>query len=128
LGVHTLAKKQPDPLSFLILLYPVLILNMPMSGIRQGAAIGLICMAFAAMIANRPVKFVALTIVAAALHASAALFLLMAPFARGEFSIKRVVAAILIGAPASVLLLSGEAEFAASRYVGAGAEAFGAVF
>jgi hypothetical protein len=39
-GIHQLAKRQPDALGFLVLLFPVLILNMPMSGIRQGAAVG----------------------------------------------------------------------------------------
>lgn len=128
LGVHVLARRQPDPFSFLVLLYPVLILNMPLSGIRQAAAIGVVCIAFAALFDNRLIKFIVLVVVAAALHASAAIFLLLAPFARGQFSAGRVIAAIVIGAPASVLLLSGEAEFAASRYVGQGSDAFGAVF
>lgn len=39
IGVHVFARRQPDPLGFLVLLFPILIINMPMSGIRQGAAI-----------------------------------------------------------------------------------------
>ena len=54
LGVHVLARRQPDPLGFLVLLFPILIINMPMSGIRQGAAIGLLCIAFVAFIDRRP--------------------------------------------------------------------------
>ena len=57
LGVHVLARRQPDPLGFLVLLFPILIINMPMSGIRQGAAIGLLCIAFVAFIDRRPVWF-----------------------------------------------------------------------
>src|SRR5215469_6794972 len=39
-GLLALARRQPDPLAFLVLSFPVLIINMPMSGIRQAAAIG----------------------------------------------------------------------------------------
>ena len=42
LGLHVIARKQPNPLAFLVLAFPILIINMPMSGIRQGAAIGFV--------------------------------------------------------------------------------------
>ena len=29
IGIHALARRQPDPISFLILLFPILIMNMP---------------------------------------------------------------------------------------------------
>ena len=70
LGVHVLARRQPDPLGFLVLLFPILIINMPMSGIRQGAAIGLLCIAFVAFIDRRPLRFAFWVVLAAGFHTS----------------------------------------------------------
>ena len=86
IGVHSLARRQPDPLAFLVLLFPILIINMPMSGIRQGAAIGLICIAFSAFIDRRPVRFGFWVIIAAGFHSSAIVFLLMLPVAAGSYT------------------------------------------
>lgn len=74
-----LARRQPDPLGFLVLLFPILIINMPMSGIKQGAAIGLICIAFAAFIDKKLFWFTAWTLLASTIHNSAIVFLLLIP-------------------------------------------------
>lgn len=128
-GVDMLARRQPDPLAFLVLLFPILIINMPMSGIRQGAAIGIMCMAFAAFNNRSLVTFVLLTFLASTLHSSAIIFLLLAPLVTGGYSWKRLVGAALIALPGGFLLLSsGDAEVASSRYIGTGLDAAGAVF
>ena len=49
-GVHSLARRQPNPLAFWVLLFPILIINIPMSAIRQASAIGVICAALVAFI------------------------------------------------------------------------------
>lgn len=128
-GIHVLARRQPDPLGFLVLLFPILIINMPMSGIRQGAAIGLVCIAFAAFIDRRPIWFGFWVVVAAGFHASALIFLLLLPVATGRYTKSRLVMAGLLAIPGAILLASGEsAEVASSRYIGTGVEAFGAAF
>ena len=129
IGVHILARRQPDPLGFLVLLFPILIINMPMSGIRQGAAIGMVCIAFAAFIDRRPIWFAFWVVVAAGFHASALIFLLLLPVATGRYTKTRLAMAALLAIPGAILLASGEsAEVASSRYIGTGVEAFGAVF
>ena len=128
-GVHVLARRQPDPLGFLVLLFPILIINMPMSGIRQGAAIGMVCIAFAAFIDRRPIRFAFWVLIAAGFHASAMIFLLLLPVATGRYTRSRLIMAGLLAIPGAILLASGEsAEVASSRYIGTGVEAFGAVF
>jgi hypothetical protein len=128
-GAHVLARRQPDPVAFLILLFPILIINIVMSGIRQGAAIGVLCMAFVAFIDGRLVRFVVLTLVATALHSSAMVFLLLAPLAGGKLSRKRLVASTILAIPGAILLLSTHAsEVAESRYIGTKVEAYGAAF
>jgi len=128
-GVHVMARRQPDALAFLIFLLPVLIINMPMSGIRQGAAIGVMCMAFMAFNDRALLRFLVLTTIAAALHSSALVFLLLAPLVSGGYSRNRLALAGLLALPGALLLMGGEsAEVASSRYLGTNIEAAGASF
>ena len=128
-GAHVMARRQPDALAFLIFLLPVLIINMPMSGIRQGAAIGMMCMAFMAFNDRALLRFLALTAIASALHSSALVFLLLAPLVSGGYSRNRLALAGLLALPGAALLMGGEsAEVASSRYLGTDIEAAGAAF
>lgn len=128
-GVHVLARRQPDPLGFLVLLFPILIINMPMSGIRQGAAIGLICIAFAAFIDRRPIWFALWVAIAGAFHSSALVFLLMLPVATGRYTRNRLLMAAALAVPGAFFLASGDsAEIAVGRYVGTGIDAFGGIY
>ena len=128
-GVHVLARRQPDPLAFLILLFPVLIINMPMSGIRQGAAVGVMCIAFAAFIDRRLILYLALTLVATLIHSSAMIFLLLTPIVRGAFTIERALLTGLFALPGLyVLMNTGSAELALSRYFETGVDSSGAPF
>jgi hypothetical protein len=128
-GAHVLARRQPDPLGFLVLLFPILIINMPMSGIRQGTAIGLVCIAFAAFIDRRPIWFAFWVVIAAGFHASALIFLLLLPVATGRYTKTRLIMAAMLAIPGAYLLATSDSgEVASSRYIGTGVEAFGAVF
>jgi hypothetical protein len=129
IGVHILARRQPDPLGFMVLMFPILIINMPMSTIRQGAAIGLVCIAFAAFIDRRQIWFAFWVVIAAGWHTSALIFLLLLPVATGKYTKSRLAMLAILAIPGTLLLASGEtAEIASSRYIGTGKEAFGAVF
>ena len=128
-GIHALARRQPDPLGYLVLLLPILIINMPMSGIRQGAAIGLVCIAFAAFIDRRPIRYALWVLLAAGFHSSALVFLLLLPVSTGRYTKKRVFMAAVLAIPGAMLLASGDsAEIATNRYIESDQEAFGAVF
>lgn len=128
-GLHAMARRQPDALAFLVLLFPILIINMPMSGIRQGAAIGMMFLAFNAFTDRALFRFLAFTIIAAGLHSSALVFLLLAPLVNGGYSRRRLFLAVVLAVPGSLLLMSGEAaDVATSRYVDTGRDAAGAAF
>lgn len=128
-GVHVLARRQPDPLGFLVLLFPILIINLPMSGIRQGAAIGLLCIAFVAFIDRRPLWFAFWVVLAAGFHSSALIFMLLLPVATGRYTRNRLMLAAILAVPGAFFLASGDAaEVATSRYVGTGVNAAGAIF
>lgn len=129
LGVHSLARRQPNPLAFLVLLFPVLIINMPMSGIRQGVAIGVVCFAFGAFIDRRLWRFVLLIVLAGGVHSSALVFLLLVPLVRGQYSWDRLALAGLMAVPGGLALMSSDnAAVATSRYVNTGVDAAGAAF
>ena len=129
LGVHVLARRQPDPLGFLVLLFPILIINLPMSGIRQGAAIGFLCIAFAAFIDRRPLWLAIWVVLAAGFHVSALIFILLLPVATGRYTRNRLIVAAILAVPGAFFLALGDAaEVATSRYVGTGVDAAGAVF
>jgi hypothetical protein len=128
-GIHVFARRQPDPLGFLVLLFPILIINMPMSGIRQGAAIGLVCIAFTAFIDRRPLKFGLWVMLAAGFHASALVFMLLLPVSTGRYTLERLILAAIFALPGAFFLaLTAAAEVASSRYIGTGIDAAGAAF
>lgn len=129
IGIHAMARRQPDPLGFLVLLFPILIVNMPMSGIRQGAAIGLMCFAFLAFIDRRRLSFVFWVIVASGFHSSALMFLLLTPIIARKYTRGRLLLAGLLALPGIFFVLdaSGSDELL-DRYVDTGIDAFGAVY
>ncbi len=129
-GFHVLARRQPDPLAFLVLAFPILIINMPMSGIRQGAAIGLICVAFCAFMDKRTLRFVFWVVLASGFHASALIFLLLAPLVGGKrLTLGRLALTAVLAVPGAFLLASGDAaDMAIDRYIVNEVDAFGAAF
>lgn len=128
-GLHAMARRQPDPLAFIVLLFPILIINMPMSGIRQGAAIGMMFFAFNAFIDRKTLRFVIFTLVATGLHSSALVFLLLAPLVSGAYSRKRLFFAAFLALPGAFFLAqSAGGDVAIQRYVGTGVDAAGAMF
>lgn len=128
-GLHRFARRQPDPLALVILLFPVLVLNMPMSGIRQGAAIGIMFLAWNAFVDRSTLRFVLFVLIAGGLHSSAVLFLLLAPLAGGGMSRRRLLLSAVLAVPGALLLLSsGAGEVATTRYLNTGMEANGALY
>jgi hypothetical protein len=121
LGMHRLAKREPDPFGILVLAFPVLVINLPMSGIRQAAAIGIMCFAYNAFNDRRLIRFVFFVIVASGFHASAVIFLLLAPFVHGELTHRRAIIAGIIALPVTarfILTLDSFREYS-DNYTGA---------
>lgn len=128
-GIHIFARTQPDPLSFLVLLFPILIINMPMSGIRQGAAIGLICIALTSFTNRQPLRFAFWVLLAAGFHSSAIIFMLLLPLSAGRYTSVRLFVTVLLSLPGLYVLASTEsAVIASSRYINTDIDAAGAAF
>ena len=128
-GIHVLARRQPDPLGFLVLTFPILILNMPMSGIRQGAAIGVICIALVALIEKRSLKFLIWVIIASGLHISAIVFILLLPLTSGRYNNIRIYIITIMAVPTLIFFyLLESTQWALNTYVGTDTISYGSTF
>lgn len=128
IGFHTFAKRQPDPLGFLILSLPVLIINLPMSAIRQAAGFGFLCLAYCAFIDRSLVRYVALILAGSLFHASVVMFLMLVPFIKGGLTPRNIFLGITLALPGGYFLLQDEVEFYADRYLESGIDATGGPF
>lgn len=127
LGLSSLAKRTPDPLFFLICSFPILILNMPMSAIRQAAAIGLLCFAFGAFIDQRPLRFMTFVILASMFHASAIIFIALFTFIGNLHGKKNYAIGLILSLPGvAVIVMSRTVDFYIERYSTNIAQASGA--
>ena len=128
-GLHVIARRQPDPLGFLVLLYPILIINMPMSGIRQAVAIGIMCFAINSFIDKRTLWFVTWTLLASTFHNSAIIFILLSPLVGKNYIKTRMFASSILAIPGFLVIVSGAgAATAISRYIDTDIDAAGAIF
>lgn len=128
-GSYALARRSGDPLLFLTVLFPFVILGMAMSGIRQGAAMGFLCLAFVAFLDRRPLRFGIMIVLGTTFHTSTLSFVLLLPLCIGAYTQKRVVLACLAAVPGGFFLSgTAAADTALLRYVDTGLEAAGAVF
>ena len=105
-GVHMLARHQPNRLAFIVLLFPVLIINMPMSGIKQATAIGIMCIAYIGFMRQKLSWYIISVIVASMVHSSSVIFALLVPFVRKKFSSKNLLYGLILIFPGLGLLSS----------------------
>ncbi|MBJ7533227.1 EpsG family protein [Rhodomicrobium vannielii ATCC 17100] len=127
-GLTRLAVREPNPLAILILAFPVLVINLPMSGIRQGAAVGMICLALNAFRSRQPITYVALVVFASLFHTSALAFLALAPFVKFRVTRATLILSGILVLPSALFLLTDKVAFYSDRYVDTGVDAAGAIY
>jgi len=128
-GAHRMAYRQPDPLAFLILLVPLLIVGIAMSGVRQGIATGFAMLAFLSFIDGQRLKFVMWICIGTLFHSSIFIFITLLPLIGSSITLYRIASAALFSVPIFIIISNSEvSEEAINRYVSSGRDAFGAVF
>ena len=128
-GLHSLARLQPDRLAFLVLCFPILIINMPMAAVRQSVAIGFMCLALAAFINRRSFLFLTWIFIGSTFHSSILVFLSIFPFLNRRLSIPNIGIALAFAAPIIFVILQTEAaQLAATRYIEGGSQSQGAIY
>jgi len=128
-GLNVLAKRQKDPLTFLILAFPILIILLPMSGVRQGVAVGILCIALVCFMDKKLFKYLALVALATTFHTSSIVFLGLAPFVNSNFSFKRIFIAMLLLSPLLFLeSVASNLSIYSARYLESDMDSTGAIF
>lgn len=92
-GLAAFCTRQPNAWLAFLVAFPYLVIVVGMSGIRQSAAIGLLCFALNAYEQNRLGRATLLIVAAALFHASA---LLMAPLCALSFSRNRLLQSLIL--------------------------------
>jgi hypothetical protein len=126
--LYLYARRQENPLAIAALSFPVLIVNMPMSGVRQGIAIGFIMIAINAYRDGKRLLYAGAVLTGATFHQSAMFFLGLTPLIRLPKTVVTVGFAILLTAPAIYYVATDAVGFYAERYGEGAADAAGAPF
>ena len=99
------AGKYRDAALVLALFFPVLIVQLGMSGLRQAIAVGFVALAYNAFVDVRRVRCAVLVLIAGLFHTSAFIFLPLSLIAGKNFSLFRIgVSIALLSVPAAFLL------------------------
>lgn len=118
-GLNRLARHQTDPIAVLIFAMPIVIMGLGMSGIRQGAAWGILCFAILAFQDRKRLLFIVLVLLASGWHSSALIFFLLLPLLVAQSMRSQILMSIVLGIPIIAALLSTEAvDTALTRYTG----------
>ena len=120
--------KRGDPLSILALMFPVLIVQLAMSGLRQALAVALLMLAWNAFVSRRRVWTLALILAASLFHASAIVFLPMVLLIGRQVSTVTLGLAAVVAMPAVFYLIGERADVYQGRYIESENESLGAIF
>jgi EpsG-like putative glucosyltransferase len=111
------ANRHPAPLMLLTLSFPILIIQLSMSGLRQALATAFLMLAFNAFSDNKRVWVAFWIVIAAQFHQTAILLLPLAFIAGREISVVRILGAVVILGPFAGLFLSDRLDLYSDRYV-----------
>lgn len=111
----------------LALLFPVIIIQLGMSGIRQAMAGGFLMLAFNALMNRQKIMTAVWIVVGMQFHASVVMFLPLALLAGREVSTPRLALALAVLGPAAALLLADRFDTYSERYIEGNVTSGGAV-
>lgn len=125
---YAFAVRFEKPVHFLALAFPILILQLSMSGIRQAAALAILLLALNAFRDNKRVAMVFWIVVASQFHTSAIIFMPLVLMVGRNPKLTTMIGATLAVAPVAIFLAGDRVETYDARYGGGEVESFGAVF
>jgi hypothetical protein len=128
-GIHTIARREPNPLLYITLLFPIYIVGLGMSAVRQCLASGFICLAFNALADKKLLRYILFVAIGGTFHNSALVFLPLATVLFPGGAHIKALAGLVVAAPVIFVLAgSSAAETYSSLYVNSGIEAEGGRF
>lgn len=117
IGLIRFTRLSPSPLLLLALLFPVIIVQLGMSGIRQAIALSFLLNAMHSFVQGRRIHTGVWILIGAQFHQSTYLFLPLALMAGRDFSWKLAIGSAAFIGPAAWFLLGERAEVYADRYI-----------
>lgn len=110
----------PNPILLLTIMFPILILQLSMSGLRQALAVAFLMLSLVAFIKGKKLLVGAFILVGATFHQSLIIFLPLVFMVGKELSIFRVMVALLTLGPVAAFMSSERMEVYGSRYLSEG--------
>lgn len=117
LGLIRFVRMSPAPVLLLALLFPIIVIQLGMSGLRQALALSFLLHALVSFVQIRRIEAGMWILVAAQFHQSAYLFLPLAFMAGRQFSFKLALISVAFLGPAAYFLLGERAEVYSDRYI-----------
>ncbi|CAA0090408.1 Uncharacterised protein [Halioglobus japonicus] len=111
------ARNHPRPLLLIALVFPILVIQLSMSGVRQALAVAFLMGALDAFLHAKRMQVVLYILIGSTFHQSLIILLPLALMVGRSYSFARVVGAIVILMPVAAYLLSGRAEVYQDRYI-----------
>jgi hypothetical protein len=115
--VFRFSRLSPRPLLLVALFFPILIVQLGMSGLRQALAVGFLLLAFVQFVEKRKLRTAIWVVIAAQFHTSAYVFLPIALLAGTQVSVWRICAALMVLGPVAALFLDERIQVYSDRYV-----------
>ncbi|MCO5054640.1 EpsG family protein [Thermomonas sp.] len=106
-----------SPVSVMVLSFPVLVVQLAMSGLRQALAVAMLMLAFRSFVLLRRWQVVFWILVASQFHTSVLVFLPIAALVGRQISLMRLIAAITVLGPLAMFFLGSRLEVYNDRYV-----------
>ncbi|MHA6334516.1 EpsG family protein [Qipengyuania sp. CAU 1752] len=116
-GYARYLRTSPQPITEIALLFPVIILQLSMSGLRQGIAVALLTASVVDFNKGRRLAVASWIFVGAQFHASVAIFLPLALLAGRNVSVTRFLIAGILFMPIVLFVMGGQAEDYSNQYV-----------
>ncbi len=111
------ARNHPRPLLLIALVFPILIVQLSMSGLRQALAVAFLMGALDAFLHARRLQVIVYILIGSTFHQSLVILLPLALMVGRTYSFARVLGAIVILMPVAAYMLSGRAEVYQDRYI-----------
>ena len=106
-----------NPLTLIVTAFPILVVQLGMSGMRQAAALGLLMLAYVAFTERKRLATALWIVSAFFFHTSAIVLLPIALLARTAVFARHVFLAVVVVGPIAAALLGGRMEVYTDRYV-----------
>lgn len=116
-GFFTLYRRHPEPLFLLATAFPVMMIQLGMSGTRQCIAVAILMFAYEKFRQESKIGTAIFILIAMQFHSSAIIFLPLALLAGKQVSIPRILGALAIIGPVAGLLLASRFEVYSDRYI-----------